>query len=88
MKKPATKKTPAEVAARRRLNLTYVTKEIDRKIKEGTGRSKVHAFVAAAGAKGVNRERIEKQFEADDFVNVKASLDYLVMVGLMTTIPV
>lgn len=88
MKKPVVKKAPADIAASRRFNLTYVTREIDRKIREGTGRSKVHAFVAAAGAKGANRERIEKQFESDDSVNVKGALDYLVKVGLMTTIPV
>lgn len=86
-KKTAAEKAPA-VAASRRFNLTYATRDADRKMIEGSARSRVHAFVAAAGAKGVDREGIEKQFETDKTVNVKASLDYLVKVGLMTTIPV
>lgn len=86
-KKAATEKAPA-AAASRRFNLTYATKDADRKMIEGSARSKVHAFVAAAGPKGVNRERIEKHFEADESVPVKGALDYLVKVGLLTTIPV
>jgi hypothetical protein len=51
MKKPATKKAPAkkaapkkaaapEVAAPRRTNLTYITKESDRRMLEGSARSR------------------------------------------------
>lgn len=98
MKKPATKKAPAksaapakkaakpEVAASRRFNLTYVTKESDRRMIEGSARSKVHAFVAAAGSKGVNRDDIEHHFEDDENINVKSSLDYMVKFGLMDTV--
>jgi hypothetical protein len=87
MKKSAVNKLPAHVVARHRFNLTYITMGTDRKVREGSGRSKVYDFVAAAGAKGANRERIEKHFEADGSVNIKASLDYLLKVGMMTTIP-
>lgn len=97
MKKPATKKAPAkkttakkaatpDLAAPRRTNLTYVTKESDRRMIEGSARSKVHAFVEAAGSKGVNRDDIEHHFENDEHINVKSSLDYLVKFDLMNAV--
>jgi hypothetical protein len=99
VKKSAAKKTPAKSApakatakakptGNRLLNLTYAVKDCDRKMTEGSARSKVHAFVAAAGPKGINRVGIEKHFAADESVPVKGALDYLVKVGLLTTIPV
>ncbi|MFA6231539.1 MAG: hypothetical protein WC617_15400 [Rhodanobacter sp.] len=64
-------------------NPTYVAKTIDRRIFESSTRTKIHAFVSEAGAKGVDRAAIEKKFTGDESVNVKSALDYLVKMDMM-----
>jgi len=92
VKKTATKKAPAKPAPAAkspksalatRSNPTYVAKPTDRRMFEGSARTKIHAFVSEAGTKGIDRAAIEKKFAGDESVNVKSALDYLVKMDMM-----
>lgn len=68
-----------------RVNKQYIAVEHNRRMNEGSARTKVYNYVLdEGGKKGIDRETIENHFINDETINVKSSLDYLVKQGMMT----
>jgi hypothetical protein len=68
-----------------RTNLLYIAVKTDRRMNEGSARTKVYNFIGEYGANGCDRESLENQFVDDETINVKASLDYLVKMEMLKT---
>jgi hypothetical protein len=92
-KAPAASKTPkvkaeskAASGAKRGAplsNKTYVAVETDRRMHEGSARTKVYNRLKELGDSGADREALENHFVNDESVNVKASIDYLIGQGIV-----
>jgi hypothetical protein len=83
-KAPA-KAKPVDKVGAPRTNLLYIATRTERRMNEGSARTKVYNFITVAGAKGIDREALENHFMNDETVNVKASLDYLVKMDMLKT---
>lgn len=97
--KPTPAPTPAKAAKAPRqpktgvgapkANHSYRVLNGDAKMNAASARTKVFTFVRDNGGKlkaGVDRETIENHFVDDETVNVKASLDYLVKVEILSVV--